>query len=792
MQTEKSEKTVSVCMLDLFPIPRSVKKTCFSDQQIEMLFRLFKEFMLEKFQFSEPLAQARAEVEQLYSTATSVENKYNALRLFHTPHFKNDLPALQLDELSWVMSDASPTPFIAFLRKRPEVMVELRMSFKPRLLHSGPLETQDFVELLTRYVYWFQNDRSRSLNVMGINTDVNTMITSMKNNWTNARFHLAMFREDARWVCVLVDVVSNTFEYYDPMEIDINIVEATTTLADNIKQLYLSARLQNSFMVSKTTSTTKRGFRSKEQTVNECGMYVILFVHSRVVENRSFEQFTETGISAKDCRTLKDAFFDIPSLPNRESTNKDYRLKFGEYTMRLAALELIRYISHLTSILADQNDRFTLNKFQTKLTEMIVSKDSYAEIRAEGIRIQKEMMAMLPEHFREYMGTDIWSSIIQEINQDPLTLHLRGDDSQVRSKKKVRKTEALTMYGKLTEFSNRLGVPKELKEQFELFTRQSIDNYYVPILRFSDDNKERFHAGMFARDFLKVCMDRQDTVSFGVHFMREVRNFIVNSLKIIDKTDLTTRFPAKSRVVMPVSSANIDEVRVKINHCEKVIQRAYEILKMTFSEQITTIPPKRGLDLPPTVAQSIEVQPRVLEIIATQVKAGLENQTFLSNGIQPWEFPMDQSKLPKQLPPQFNLYSLNKADIRRLLNDSKFMTFYAIELMIVSHFIAMNNFGGSEQEFLMNTTIVLNSVVQFLLAAEIGSEHRKIMCTILHRLSNSITHARKLYGLSEEFDNLLRMATLYHNQCVNDNDVNEKTTFFQNVNATYIQIKNKQ
>lgn len=806
---EPPHEPSDVCILELLNIPRTLSDSCFSDQQIDTLFQLWKEFMTEKFQQGEASPTARDDVERLYSNATSVTRKYTALRLDQATSFGDDrTPALYAaQEGRWVMGEESPTPFIGFLRKRPQVMEMLRMSFKPNLLHSGMLEASDFVALLMRYVHWLKDDRNRALNVLGVTDDLSTvgnsssdfMVAALQAQWSAFRFHLAVLNENTHWYAVLLDRHTHTFEYYDPLGQPLDIASPRSPLAEQVGRLYLSARDLDPTIVTKSMHTVNRGFQKHQTGGTECGMYVVLFLHTRVAQLKTFEEFAGTDISSQDCRHLKEVFFALPGTAviakkPVSRANKDYRLKFGDYDLRLAALEFARYMSHVVDILPVSEQRTLIETHQNRILDLAKSGGDYVPIRVEGMRFQKDILNALPVHFKDYAGADIWFSIIQEVVQDPLTVHLRQISSgeSTRSRNTVRKKIALMLLTDVTGWSVALGAPRELVQQLTLFMRQSLDAYYVPILHFDEDNRKRFDAGMSPTAYVRECMSRQETVSFGVHFLREVRNYVVNTLNMKITSDLTTKYALKSSVVQPISAQNVEEIRLKINRCDQVIQQAYELLKTTFTDRMMMTAsgsevavPSMDSMLTSVPAQSQVVQPQIVDSIIQQIRKGMEDRTFLNSGIEPWQFPLNVAHYhvansQELLPSSFNLYSLNEADMRRLMSQDTFKLYYAMETMIASHFISRGQLGNDTATFRRNVSIVVYSVIQLLSVTEALTETRKIMCTIAHRLCNALRAVNR-----PELSSLLHVLSQYDKACVSAQDITETHEFFKRVNAAY-------
>jgi hypothetical protein len=787
--SEKKEDT-DICVLELLNIPKPLKESCFSEKQIDMLFNLWKEFMYDRFKSGESPQQAREDVDRLYSSATTIKRKYNALRLDQSTGV-GTMPAMAAHEKTWVMGNSSPTPFIAYLRRQPEVMEILRMSFKPALLHSGMMEAPDFIVVLLRYIYWLRDDKDRTLNVLGVTDDnsssgmsvsTESMIGNLQKNWVSCRFHLAVLNEGMHWRAVLIDKVSKTFEYYDPKGTELDLSSTTSPLAMQVAQLYETARALESGIITKSMHTVMRGFHKHQKEGTECGMYVLLFIHTRISQQKSFEYFAETEIKNEDCKKLKSVFFtlssDMPADPSNLKTNHDYRLKFGDYDIRLAALDFARYMGYVLNIVDQVSVQQSLKTNQKELLDMVRMPGDYIAIRIEGMKIQKNILAALPGQFKTYAGSDIWFNIIQEVVQDPLTRHLR----KISTKNTLRKKTALKIYNDMTGWSLQLGAPTEKVMLLNAFIREIIDNYYVPILRFDSDNTKRFESGMSASSFVRETMSRRDSVSFGVHFMREVHTFITSNFQMQPNTELTSRFAMASMVVKPISVKNITEIKTRINMCDDAMREAYELLKNTFTERMMITSQVRSPSFGPVSLpmQSAVVQPQIIEQIIQLNKKDLQDGTFLSsNTVQPWNFPLNvpyfNTTQTLTLPSNFNIYSLNEADMKNLLGNENFKVFYAMGVFIAQHYIATGRLKD-----LQAVQIMLISLVQFYNATENLSENRKIMCTLIATLYNAVRSPNvQIRGL----DTIIDFVSKFYQSCQGSGYISTSTPFFEKVKA---------
>jgi hypothetical protein len=676
------------------------------------------------------------------------------------------------------------------------------MSFKPLLLHGGMLEAPDFVMLLLRYLYWLKDDKERKLNFLGVTDEyastgasTNSMVQSLQQNWSAARFHVAVVNEDVHWRAVLIDRKHHSFEYYDPKGHKLDLTRTTSPLAAQVGSLYEAARALDSKIVTKSMHSVRRGFHKHQTDGTECGMYVIMFIHSRVAQRKSFEDFAETEISTHDCKELKEVFFTLPdhlheSAHKSAKRNKDYLIKFGDYDVRLAALDFVRYMTYVMNIVDTPQDHQQLEKTRNHFFQAALQPITYTQLRIDGMTAQKDILQLLPTQFKTYAGSDIWFSIIQEIVQDPLTKHLRKISTEhgKRSRNTVRKQVAIKMYHEITQWTRQLGAPEDQVQQLQAMERELIDDYYVRMLKgFDPDNEKRFRTGMLGAAYMQECMTRKETTGFGVHFLRELNNFVTNQFHYDTRTELNTKYAVASLVVKPVSAKNMAEIRTHVSQCDQTIQQAYELLKSTFTEHMMLTDQVRSPTLGPVAlpSQTPDLQSQLVQQIIQLNRQDLEHKTFLSGGLQPWNFPVNvpefnASHSREVLPDNFNLYSVNDADMRKLLFSDVFKSFYSMGVLIAQHYIATGDLVDA-----LSIQVMLISMVQFYNVTEPFTENRKIMCTLLNQLYNAVkSPAVQIRGLETVVDFVSR----FHQACVTAGDIESTTPFFQRVNSQFKQI----
>lgn len=814
-----------VCMLDLLGIGKSVKQSCFSDSQINTLFQKWKEFMRTKF--------TPQEVNALYPNANTVENKYNALRLDNKSGLSGEQPALSCQEFAWVMGNETPTPFIAFLKKDNQLMEFLRMSFKPKLLHKGMLEAPDLITLLLRYMFWFQDDRERKLNVLGVANDdrenpmqatTNNMVQNLETNWTNARFHLAVVNESQHWRAVLIDRKQKTFEYYDPLGEDIDLQNETSPLSRQVNRLLQVSKSLESKLITKSMKSVRRGFHKHQRQGLECGMYVILFVHTRVAELKTFDYFADQDITHANCVKLRKVFFHHSDNQKNNGKNPKNHThtrtvtiqnpitgqttttttiatqkpmsKYENYDIRVAALEFIRYMDMLKSVMKGnaalqsqlQNDQQAMFTVATKDEEPVF-------VRRKGIEVNERLERALPQQIQQ----QVWYIIMKEIGTDPYTIFLRNirkkksRGGKLRRNKKLRQTHAMNTFQSLT---TRPSFSMAAKNRLNEFVTKLLNLYYVPIINFQHNYSSKFFPDMFAITFVKESVAHQSTVSFAVHFLREIHNFVTKELQIQVDTELDAPdFQVKSELVKPTTAYNIHDVRQVITKCDATMKKAYELIQNTYRKHLTnqknTVSNNNNNNnatvmsrLTSNNSNSNNMDEKLVSMIVELNYKDIVDQQFLENGLQPWNFPLSNQNFTDNvpLPSHFVKYTINERQRRMLLENKKFLLYFAMEVMIAAHFIRTDVLTDVH-----SIQIMFTSLVQFYRSTKHQPFHRNIMCTLLNELYQSVQSKASLIN-HDRLQNMLLYISQFRRECQVTNAINNTTPFFQQVNQLYSQI----
>lgn len=540
---EKNTKPEEL-FIDIMDVDRPIKESAFSERQIDLLFNAFLKF----------------------------RNTYTRSNFFTTrqKYWEMGIPSSKKSfERNWVMFDEIPSQFIYFVKSIPSLMKELRMSFRPTISHSGKMiESTDMYMILTRFEYWMSFNRDRNINIItiddhsrryiGENRSSRIIVQNLDQKWFNFRFHIAILNENTHWVSLLIDRKHNTFEYYDPLGVDIDFEEQKSPMIDTIIRLIEYATRRNPQM--EVLQPSHRGGRHVHQREGVlCGMYVILYLYSRIVKKYSFKKFLQLRIDHYDVKNVLTLLFDTKpkNFDNKTSVNSS---KFINYDYRIAAIEMARYMNYIS-------EQFHVNTKQ--IHDSLMSKtqfyNDYTLVQREGIDAQQALLQIIPPENKKYIPEQLWYKCVKLVTKDPLTIYLRKISNSTHKKKSstiIRKGYVKHLFDALLGWiydNNIYSVEnrRKIAEETEYTMKYVIHNVYVPILLFDASNKNKFDPNMDAATFLEATMSKQDTVSFGVSFLRYMDKFIKTKFNIFRNTILDTEFKNMHELITPTGYKNM-------------------------------------------------------------------------------------------------------------------------------------------------------------------------------------------------------------------------------------------
>lgn len=747
-----------------------------------MLFLLWKDFLIERFSAnSESIAHAKQQVNELYSNAMSVREKYDVMRLQKVGD--DQQPLLSDHEKQWVMSNQNVNPFIAFVRTQHAVIEDLRMCFKPLLTHNQDLRLGDMTAVMLRFVYWLADSRKTKVNLLGIEdlyehtdsnailggSNVDNMLGNLQDNWANARFHVALLNSGQSWRAVLIDRQHHTFEYYDPKGRMLDLTRPNT-LSQTVRALLTRAEAIDPKLVTKTAEKVKRGF----QTRKECGMYVLLFLKSRIVDGQSFSKFTQLQNRDLQCQDLKPMFFDVATRKPKKSTKLN--MKYGAYDVRLATLEFGRYLQYLMEIAPSQ--RAQLERVQRELLTKAAQPGRYQEVNALAQQVQALAFSLMPREFVVFAGSNVWLHALENVVTDPLTVHLRGLTKNRRAQSTERQALSNKVYLSLVGWTRLVGADPVQADRVNTYMQKAINQYYLPLLHFNADNRRTFEVGMEPVAFVRLCMATKPRVSFGVHFLRDVAKYLRYDMHMqVESVFDQPQFRIQSQVLKPSATSNFHQIQTYVNKCENAINRAKQLLQQAFVRYSTVERQPVPLPLPAVKHVSSDLSGDQLNNIIFQNEQDLRTRRFLGGGkVEPWNFPINVGAFRgifpnERLPANFSLYSVSESNMRQLLTLKSFKLHYAIDVLLVQHYVKQGLLTNPQ-----TLRIVIMSLIQFY--NQTKGDDRKLWCTLIQLIYEAVNGSR-LQGLEDLVAYLYR----YHKTCEGQGDLN--SPFMDEVKTLY-------
>lgn len=766
VKSKPDKQNKSVCMLDLLHIKPPLAQSCFSETQIEMLFDLWKEFMFNRFKAGLGEKEAHREVNTLFHNNLSVGKKYTILRLDARSGVDQTNSAIPVTEVDWVMGTENPTPFVDYLQSNVELMYELRMGFKPTLNHSGMIDETDLLNVLSRYTYWLSDDKNKSINVIGVideylGNSVNNAVQGLNTNWSDTRFHVALLSDQEKWRCVLVDRKQKTFEYYDPEGQTLNIKDQTSVLSVQVNKVYEAVKIRmtdvTTRLITEDSKTAEKTFDHHSSKKTYCGMYILLFIHYRVIMTETFEKIITSRWQEHQCDKLKNMFFHVPPTSNLAKITGVG--KYPDYDIRLAGLMFTEYINRFKNMSTDTSQKQALQLDVDSMVELIHHPGDHNSIRIHGVRVNIDLLQNLGEAFQSYFQSDIWYQIISEIVNDPFTVFLRKVKPKGRgnSRKNIRGNQTLNIYYEIIKWVTN----ESVRDEMNVFVRQWV-NTMVHILHFDYDNKSTYVQNMDITDFIRLTSAKVETVSFTVFILREINDKLQTLVAQSIPSGLSD-YPWSQSILKEVSMSNLGEIQSLISFCDQTLEEASELLISSFTEQVSAKP----FSLP---KQRNTESDTVSKILLLNEKHFADGDFLHKPQIEGYSFPVNYEETESKfdLPERFRTYTVNRSDMQKLLANPTFFLYYTMGILLLINEIN-NTVSNAIDTIRHSLSAVFTSVQQFITVAQDEPRKKHVLCTLLFELKQSTAQNTVVRNVLLQQNNIDRLLTVC-NHNVNDED----------------------
>jgi hypothetical protein len=502
------------------------------------------------------------------------------------------------------------------------VLYDLQMAFRPILKHNQVLDAGDISNLMIRYIYWLGNISVFTLQIVN-----QYAFEKISSSWNTSRYHIGFRRSANFWSCILIDRKLHTFEFYDPQFVDVAMLEDVVELYEQIKTLDPS-------LETKTIQLIRRGFTS--QNAKYCEFSVLSFMHSRIVENKNFEEIVNDVPDNTMCEKLRDIFFQTNDLRFIAQCAPDY----PNTVYQVAIIDFSSFLDYLVKINEDLQMKQDLREYEIELEKLSNEPTKAASL---AVSIQERLTHILPLPLVEYVGTDVWQRIVEEICNDPLSKQLLKMDKQQR-------------------LSMMLDIYIDMQSKSNDFIHHALNNVYKNYTTITDPDL-----------FFQWSSSRKSLIYFGVHLLRQIESWIKK--KKLGESKLSVLFPMKSNLVKPLHVTNMIEIQNSIDKCDLLMEETQTVITEYIQDIVHAKP---QLDMP-----------KIHNILLLN-EMDLLHHTYLKR-LEAWNFPVSKdSEILNQMEPRFSVYACNEAELKACLESELFKMYYTIGIWIAKNALKKN------------------------------------------------------------------------------------------------------
>jgi hypothetical protein len=520
------------------------------------------------------------------------------------------------------------------------ILYDLRMAFRPILKHKQVLDANDISNLMIRYIYWLGNISVFTLQIVN-----QFAFQRIVDSWNTSRYHIGFRRSANFWSCLLIDRKLHTFEFYDPQFTDVSMLEDVVELFEQVKTL-------DPIIETKTIQLVKRGFASTNPKY--CAFAVLRFMHYRIVETKTFEEIV--NVAPFSCEKLRDIFYQTNDVRFVAECAPEY----PDTVYQIAIIDFSGFLDYIVKINDDLKIKQDVREYEIELEKLANEPLKAASL---AVSIQERLTHFLPHPLVEYIGTDVWQRIVEEICIDPLSKYLL----------KIDKKKRLSMF---------LDLYIDMQSKAVDFTHHVLNNVYKNYTKITDPDL-----------FFQWSSSRKSLIYFGVHLLRQIENWLKK--KKLGESKLSIDFPMKSNLVKPLHLTNLIEIQSAIDKCDLLVEEAQTVI----SEYIQDI-----------VYSKPQLDFSKIHTILMLNEMDLLNQSFLAKRLEAWNFPISQKcELLNHLEPRFTVYACNETELKSCLESELFKMYYTIGIWIAKNALKKNKLIDSS----VTESVILQSLNDF-------------------------------------------------------------------------------
>lgn len=639
-----------ICFLEILNTKKNhVKESCFQNQSIIRLFDIWLDWATT-FYNSSIIATIKKEV----------YNNPEKIHYFLTRDTRSNRPSakkaiLQYDrERDWVLADKPVSTFEKRVFKDVELMTDLVFSLRPDWgkEKNDWVEDIDILNVLSRFTYWLGNvdliERVQTTGVLipeqedpltktkyasdavsSISSDIKIFLSDSSVRYIYTPIHV----DSIHWCALLIDKFSSTFEFYDPQSNEtIDTIDGLDTLYNIVPDMKL---LQFSG-------------ENHQRSGTDCGAYILIFLHSRVVLGQTFEEFSDMDIHPKHAAKAREFFFYFPKPEQQKEEDTISVLpyiKFPKYDARLLIVDLIEYISELQIDVLPLERLLKSEKMNQNNVEYIVS-TIMNEVYQKTSNISETLV----------------KDLMFEIDHDPLLVYLRGSPQREPIVNKLWKD--------LTGWVDDTKSSSVMIQLFKTYVSKMIDLKYKKVI------KTRKKIDPFNPVLILEMSKTVKGVSVTVHFIRTVEKWLRVNGQMNDRIILLREYTVQSRVIHPELISNVGEMKGTYELCETKLKEARELIEFYNSSE--------------------NDRSEFTKFLVAQNERDIRSKTIFTNGVKYYNFPFVYSEFVKTYPGFFdeeNVFSekmsaiydfqhnqISETNFRQLFQDSRFFYYYVFAI----------------------------------------------------------------------------------------------------------------
>jgi len=570
------------------PVSRGAELT---SQQVNFLYRHLRAFFGQQVQGTDEPELADRLLQKQYPVEATTSEQWRHLQQA-LGHFR------VLDCLSPRGSTLPERPgasFVRYVRDQVELVSVLSQSFKPIWCIHAPLGLRPLSGFLSRLKYWhhrrvrhcylFDEDQAAGGGSGGIQPfSPGVLVRELRQYGTDHRFKVLLLQQAAEWLLFLVDLKGKTLEVLDLSGTHFpDGWNTEMTLFTPAQQEFLEFRRSfPQFQFKRVTRPNTPAHQAPTWSGLACLGYLVArvaFLESPAVATRAVRGSLKKLLGHRHHFFRCIATSSVLDQEDPEVSRAALRPEAqDDLDVRLATRILLNFVAPF------HESHPGLQELSDQLGDGLTNPQvSYTYLARLSQALEALAQPHWSESFRWHVGDRLWSALVSEVQQDPLTLHWRAQKAPVRLKEGVglwqgllQRAQQLNAGEQQREVSEakHSGEAPTLSEWSRLVTLEVVPQWQgwarlVPkVARLPDDFGE----------LLRLLLQHKAGVSAATWLLRSADAHLVALYHTPGHPVLHQRFPAQYRVFNPVLETQKEELKSKHHDCHEVLSQARDLL----------------------------------------------------------------------------------------------------------------------------------------------------------------------------------------------------------------------